>query len=164
MNAQIEEVITLFSRIYLGGIPATITDDSAFCSFVCVLSATEALAGYYHGKEGNPGSRFKTFVKDYFPKEYTPLAEQLWEFRNSVIHAFAPKIGMTHHHSERHFFKEPNGTLILNAEDFYAHLLISAQRFFADVRTKPELQGRFLERLTDIEHGGSVSVRLIELT
>jgi hypothetical protein len=39
-----ENTVALFSTIYLGGIPATITNDSAFLSFVNVLSAVDGQA------------------------------------------------------------------------------------------------------------------------
>lgn len=63
-NGANESTVLWFSRIYLGGIPPTITDDSAFLSFISVLSAIEALAGYRYsdvrggGLGGGKASRY----------------------------------------------------------------------------------------------------------
>jgi hypothetical protein len=72
-DPRIEQTIGWFSTIYLGGIPPIITNDSALLSFVCVLAATEALAGYRFSDERNPGERFNQFVRTYFPPEYHPF-------------------------------------------------------------------------------------------
>ena len=62
-----------FSRIYLGGIPSLLNDNGgAFLSFICTLTATEALGGFLKPNEGN-GGRFESFVHDYFP---APLSGQ----------------------------------------------------------------------------------------
>jgi hypothetical protein len=100
-------VLTNFSRIYLGGIPPIITNDSAFLAFICIVTATEALCGYRNGKQydvGNMGSLFKTFVSDYFPDPYGKYADDLWTLRNKLIHAFsAGRFLLTHHNSQSHF-------------------------------------------------------------
>ena len=152
--AQVEATLHWFSRIYLGGIPATINDDSAFLSFVCTLAATEALAGYRYGGETRNGDRFTSFVSAYFPEEYGPFSSQLWAFRNSMVHAFTTgPFALTHHHSEAHF-RKVNGLTILNAEDVYAALLSAAQKYFREVRCSPELQKILLQRLQDPKGGG----------
>jgi len=67
----VEDTIAHFSRMYLGGIPQLITDETAFLSFILVLAATEALAGFrYNTTIKKAGTRFNTFVRDYFPSEY----------------------------------------------------------------------------------------------
>jgi hypothetical protein len=73
VDQDLETIVTNFSRIYLGGIPPVITDDSAFLSFVCVVTATDALSGYRYGDKDAQGrriekrARFIDFVKAYFP-------------------------------------------------------------------------------------------------
>ena len=103
MAADLEIVLKNFSRIYLGGIPPIITTDSAF---VCILTATEALCGYRYGKEydvGKMGALFKSFVQDYFPTPYGNQADDLWNFRNKMIHAFSTgRFHLTHHNSQSH--------------------------------------------------------------
>ena len=154
-NPQIDSALYWFSRIYLGGIPATITDDSAFLSFVCVLTAIEALAGYRYPETGGPGDRFREFVNSYFPESYKRFAKELWGFRTSIVHAFTTgNFALTHHHSEVHFRQTNNGLVILNAEDFYGALLSAAQVFFSEVRTSPQLQELFLKRLQSPKGGG----------
>ena len=151
---QAEAALHWFSRIYLGGIPATINNDSAFLSFVCTLAATEALAGYRYRSDMRNRERFTSFVSDYFPEVYTSFADHLWTFRNSMVHALTTRpFALTHHHSEAHF-RRVNGVIILNAEDFYAALLSAAQRYFREVRSMPELQKVLVQRLQDPKGGG----------
>jgi len=161
---QVEAAIHWFSRIYLGGIPPTITDDSAFLSFICSLAAIEALAGFRFPQDTSPGERFRSFVGEYFAAEYKPLADDLWAFRNSMVHAFnTGRFALTHHHSEAHFRQMAQGTVVLNAEDFYAALLASAQSYFAALRASAELRTLLLQRLKSPK-GGAISVGPIEFT
>jgi hypothetical protein len=160
-DPNIEEVLTWFSRIYLGGIPPMITDDSAFLSFVCVLTAIEALAGYRYSDVKEKGKRFKQFVTDYMPEPYRPHAGALWDFRNGMVHAFTTSsISLTHHHSECHL-RVANGSVILNAEDFYGALLTASQKYFQQLRTTPQLQNLMVQRLQSPD-GGSVTVGPLE--
>jgi hypothetical protein len=61
----IAHVRAQFSKIYLGGIPSLLTDEGAFLSFICALTAIEALGGFVRPAETN-GPRFKGFIKEYF--------------------------------------------------------------------------------------------------
>jgi len=155
-DGDVERTLRLFSQIYLGGIPPIITDDSAYLSFICMLAAVEALAGYRYDCEG-AGKRFRNFVEAYFPNAYLEHVDGLWDFRNKIVHAFSPKyFVLTHHHSELHLSKTGNG-IILNAEDFYSALLVAAQKYFAEVRSKSNLKEALIRRLQSSD-GGSIMV------
>lgn len=162
IDSRIEDALGAFSRIYLGGIPPIITNDSAFLSFICTLTATEALAGYRYGDD-RPGERFKKFVQGYFPGPYKEYADDLWKFRNSIVHAFTTgRFALTHHHGEVHFRATHEGAIILNAEDFYAALLSAAQRYFAEVRDQAQLQKALIDRL-ESTGGGVIAVGPVTL-
>lgn len=120
-DGRVDEIIHRFSTIYLGGIPPIITDDSAFLSFLCVLAATEALAGYRHPDENDSATRFNQFVLTYFPPEYKAYADgTLWTFRCRMLHAFSPVgFSLAHHRSDLHLAIGSNRQPVLNAEDFY---------------------------------------------
>ena len=78
-----------------------------------------------------------------------------------MVHAFTTSpFALTHHHSEWHL-RSANGSVVLNAEDFYGALLTAAQKYFLEVRTNPELQTNFLKRLQS-KDGGSVTVGPLE--
>ncbi|MHA2213456.1 MAG: hypothetical protein ACW992_09885 [Candidatus Thorarchaeota archaeon] len=155
-DGDVERTIRLFSQIYLGGIPPIITNDSAYLSFVSVLVAIEALAGYRY-KYKSAGKRFKSFVRTYFPDAYMEHVDDLWNFRNKIVHAFSPKhFALMHHHSEVHLGKTEKG-IALNAEDFYGALLSAAQKYFAEVRSKSNLKKALIRRLRSPE-GGSIMV------
>ena len=141
-----------FSRIYLGGIPSLLTDDGAFLSFICSLTAIEALGGFVRPKEKN-GPRFKGFVKDYFPEPYPVQADNLWKLRNAAVHGLSPgPYKLTHHSSQLHLTRD-GGLTVLNAEDFYGALLQAARRYFDALVADTTLQAAFVERANDADTG-----------
>jgi hypothetical protein len=73
----IAHVAANFSRIYLGGVPSLLNDDGAFLSFICSLTAIEALGGFLSPKAGN-GERFRVFVQRYFPEPHPAQSDSLW--------------------------------------------------------------------------------------
>lgn len=166
-DPRVERTIELFSAIYLGGIPATITHDSAFLSFIAVLSAIEALAGFRHAFEADrpkSGDRFERFLRTYFPPEYQPYVGKMWKFRCRLVHSFSPAgFSLTHHHSENHMRVGDNGNPVLNAEDFYAALVSAAQKYFAELRSDAGLRSLMIARMEDKE-GGPINVGPMRLT
>ena len=147
-NQLVAHVAANFSRIYLGGIPSLLNDDGAFLSFICTLTAIEALAGFLSPSPEN-GTRFKTFVQSYLPDPYPADAVRLWKFRNAIVHAFSPgPYKLTHHNSHLHL-KQDGGQTILNAEDFYAAVVSASKRFFDDVAKDPAIQNIFIQRAKD---------------
>ena len=154
MNTKdlINHVAAHFGRIYLGGIPCLLNDDGAFLSFICTLTATEALGGFLNPKLAN-GPRFRTFVQSYFPDPYPMQAEALWKLRNAAVHGFSPEpYKLTHHNSHLHLTQD-GGLTILNAEDFYATLVSASKRYFDDVGSRTALQPAFVERANDPKTG-----------
>lgn len=136
----------------MGGIPNLLNDDSAFLSFLAVLTTTGALAGLYAPRLGS-GERFREFVTRYFPVGLSQDAQRLWQFRNAMTHSFNPgPYGLTHHNSRSHLTVS-HGMTMPNAEDFYAALLTATQGYFATLVSDPELQARCLERIRDAGGG-----------
>jgi hypothetical protein len=145
VTALRSHVAAHFGRIYLGGIPSLLNDDGAFLSFICTLTATEALAGFLSPTLPN-GPRFKAFVRRYFPEPYPAQAEQLWKFRNTIVHGFSTgPYKLTHHNSHVHLTQD-GGLTVLNAEDFYATLVLASQRYFNDLAKDSALQEQFVRR------------------
>jgi len=148
----ITHVAANFSRIYLGGIPSLLNDDGAFLSFICTLTAIEALGGFLSPKAGN-GPRFKTFVERYFPAPYPAQSDSLWKLRNAAVHGFSPgPYSLTHHNSHAHLTQNGSRT-VLNAEDFYATLVSASKRYFDDLTRDAGLQSAFIERTKDPDTG-----------
>ena len=148
----IKHVTANFGRIYLGGIPSLLNDDGAFLSFICSLTAIEALGGFLSPSLGN-GPRFKTFIQRYFPDPYPAQADVLWKLRNTAVHGFSPgPYKLTHHNSHLHLTQD-GGLTILNAEDFYATLVSASKRYFDDIAKDPVLQNAFVQRANDPEAG-----------
>jgi hypothetical protein len=142
-----------FSRIYLGGIPSLLNDNGgAFLSFICTLTATEALGGFLKPSAGN-GHRFESFVHDYFPAPLSGQEKDLWKLRNAAVHGFSPgPYKLTHHNSHLHLTID-GGQTVLNAEDFYAALVTAAKRYFDGLQQNVALRVAFEKRAKDPQTG-----------
>jgi hypothetical protein len=141
-----------FGGIYLGGIPSLLNDDGAFLSFICTLTAMEALGGFMRPKDGN-GVRFRHFVSTYYPDPYPRQADRLWRFRNAAVHGFSPgPYKVTHHNSHLHMTTD-GGSTVLNAEDFYAALVTASKRYFDALQVDATLRATFVERTQDPDTG-----------
>ena len=152
-NADIERVANYFRLIYLNGIPPTITDASAYLSFICTFCALEALAGYRYGPKVGKGKRFQDLIGAYFPPCYKGVESQLWQLRNSMVHAFsASHFELTHNHSEQHF-KQRNNRLVLDSQSFYEEMKAAAEKYFAEMALSPDRQRVFGEYINS-ENGG----------
>jgi hypothetical protein len=148
----INHVQAEFTRIYLGGIPSLLNDDGAFLSFICCLTAIEALGGFLRPNDGN-GDRFRSFVDRYFPDPYPSQSSQLWKLRNAAVHGFSPgPYKLTHHNGHLHLTAD-GGVTVLNAEDFYASLVAAAKRYFDELRIDANLQTAFVARANDPSTG-----------
>lgn len=141
-----------YARIYLGGIPSTLNDDAAFLSFICTLTAVEALGGFFEpGKKNGP--RFKAFILRFFPQAYHAHADALWKFRNAAIHGFSPgPYKLTHHKGHLHMTRD-GGLSVLNAEDFYTALVVASEKYFAELKNDAALQTSFMQRANDPDTG-----------
>jgi hypothetical protein len=150
--SQIAEYRRCFDSIYIAGIPRLLNDDGAFLSFIAVVTGTDALAGLC-GPTKQTGERFQEFVRNYFSAEYQPFVEKLWELRNALVHCFhSGPFALTHHASWAHL--RPQGeVIVLNAEDFYAALLIASKRYFEALEATPALQQSFLKRVSSTSGG-----------
>ncbi|MGH7740613.1 MAG: hypothetical protein ACRENS_01175, partial [Candidatus Eiseniibacteriota bacterium] len=136
--------------------------DSAFLSFICVVTAAEALSGYRYGG-GNLRSRFVKFVKAYFPDEYLEHAEELYTLRKGLVHAFSTgNFDLTHHQSHVHLRTTTRGRTVLNAEDLYSALLVASRKYFVELEASLALQTQLMARL-DGEGGGSIGVYSIAI-
>ena len=135
-----------------------ITAESAFLSFVCMVTAIEALSGYRYG-DINLEKRFTDFITAYFPESYKRYATDLYKFRKKMVHSFSTdKFVLTHHASDRHLEVRPNGGVVLNAEDFYSALVTAAQKYFEQIRSDKSLEATLVKRVQDPHNGGSIGV------
>ena len=136
-------------------------NDTAFLSFICVLTAIEALAGYRYPDSGEtalPGERFRQSIRTCFPETYHALAEALWRFRNGMIQGCSPRTSaLTEHQSQLHLRRTSEGPAVLNAEDFCASLLLASQKYFAELEAASHPETTFLARLQNPQ-GGNIAV------
>jgi hypothetical protein len=141
-----------FDQMYVGGITRLLNEDGAFLSFLAVLTGTEALAGVF-APHLSSGERFRGFVTRFFPRPLQRRSEDLWKFRNLMVHAFNPgPFGLVCHQSRLHLTPQGEVT-VLNAEDFYAALIHASHAYFDALRTDTNLQKSFSRRLAENDGG-----------
>jgi hypothetical protein len=158
VHPKIDEAIRCFTEIYVAGIPLIIRDRTAFLAFICMLTATDALAGYRYNHP-KPGPRFRRFLRTYFPPSYASHVPKLWLFRCRMVHGFSPAyFTLTHHDPRTHLSRSAIGDTTLNAESFHQDFARAATTFFAEVRASSQRQKQMLARLTDIAQGGGIAV------
>lgn len=149
-----------FDNNYVGGIPKLFNETGIFLSFITTLSAIEALAGLMAPSKPT-GERFITFIETYFPAGYHLHAGGLWKFRNTMIHSFSPGFYyLTCHTSRMHLKEVAEGSLLLNAEDFYGALLFSSSNYFEALLLDANLQANFIKRVADIDGGAPITVSI----
>ena len=108
------------------------------------------------------GERFRIFVETYFPEDYHPFADRLWELRNAIVHSFnpGPFFGLTFHASRVHL-KSPSGQVILNAEDLFAAFLFASRAYFDSLPNDLKLQDNFQKRVAATD-GGAPETFLVQ--
>ena len=167
MSASIEKDIDdfrfQFDSMYVGGIPRLLDDVGAFLAFLTILTATDALAGVWNPTLGS-GERFKGFVQAYFPADLKPRAEDLWCFRNLMVHASNPgPFALVCNQSRLHL--TPHGEVtVLNAQDFYAALIYASQNYFKDLVQDQGLRSNFKRRIAEKDGGAPdsyISTRVV---
>lgn len=150
-----------FDQCYLGVIPRLLNEEGLYLAFLSMLAAVESLAGTYMPDHG-AGERFRAFVSTFFPKSYEPHVDQLWKFRNRMIHSFNPSPFMILSRNSRMHLCDASGTRMLNAEDFYADLVAASRDYFSALYSDLELQARFGRRIASDDGGRPVSYQVVE--
>lgn len=150
-----------FDQYYLGVIPRLLNEEGLFLAFLSMLSAVESLAGTYMPDHGT-GERFRAFVSTFFPKTYESYVDELWQFRNRMIHSFNPSPFMILCRNSRMHLCDADGVRMLNAEDFYADLVTASRSYFSALYSEPELQRSFAKRVTSDDGGRPTSHQIVE--
>ncbi|HCK83748.1 MAG TPA: hypothetical protein DHW63_04300 [Hyphomonadaceae bacterium] len=157
MDTSIQSARDWFRDIYLRGIPFLLRqNDTAFLSFLCVVSATDALSGYRYEGEAN---RMPDFVRTYFPDKYKEHAENLYLFRCRMLHNFSPAhFSVVHAMPELHLQHSSVGDTVLDDGTFFSDMSIAAEKYFEEMEASAELQAIMLCRLQNAQRGGSIFV------
>jgi len=150
-----------FDKYFLGVIPRLLNEEGLHLSFLSMLAAVESLAGSYMPEQGT-GERFRAFITNFFPAAYQPHLDRLWAFRNRMIHSFNPRPFMLVCHNSRMHLCDVNNVQMLNAEDFYADLITASRAYFTALYSDPELQRRFVKRVTSDDGGRPISSQVFE--
>jgi hypothetical protein len=150
-----------FDQYYLGVIPRLLNEEGLFLAFLSMLAAVESLAGTYMPDQAT-GDRFRAFVSTFFPKTYEPHVDQLWRFRNRMIHSFNPSPFMVLCRNSRLHLCDASGVRMLNAEDFYADLVTASRAYFSALYSDLDLQERFGKRVTSDDGGRPTSHQVVE--
>jgi len=154
---EIDTAMKNFTAIILNGVPILLQqNETARLSFVCMVTAIDALAGYrYPGIASS--KRFQLFIEHYFPKNYRAHAPNLYIFRCRLLHNFSPAhFTLTHAASPSHLTPSSIGDTILSDDAFFADLRAAATNFFLEVEHDPVRQADMRKRLNDLSSGGTI--------
>lgn len=159
MDPKIESAIGWFRRIYLDGIPVLLrSNDTAFLSFLCVIAAIDAVAGYRY--QTGSEARFTRFIADYFPAGYARHAANLYVFRCRMLHNFSPAgFSLVHAQPEKHLQTSTIGDVYLDDASFFEHMRAGAERYFAELASSQAGQVEILGRLDNLARGGAIWVQ-----
>ena len=150
---NIDEFRENFDSMYLGAIPQLLHENGVFLAFLAIVTAIDALAGFFDPKLAS-GERFRAFVAAYYPTLLKNHADDLWRLRNLMVHSFNPgPFALTYHQSHLHLTLQ-HGSVVLNAEDSYSALVSASQAYFEALTSDNVLQKRFLLRLSEDDGGG----------
>ena len=160
MDPKIESALDWFRCIYLDGIPRLLqANETSFLSFLCVVAATDALAGYRYTSAA-VGDRFRDFVTDYFPPEYKPHASNLYLFRCRMLHNFSPAyFSLVNEKPSIHLQPSSIGDTYLDDGSFFNHMRAASEKYFAHLLVDVPLQMTMLHRLNDGRNGGAIWVQ-----
>ena len=156
MSGPIQAAMHGFREIILGGIPFLLQrNETAFLSFMCSLSAVDALAAYRYEQE-SVTVRYLKFIQSYFPAEYSGHAEKLYILRCRMLHNFSPAhFSLVHAEPGKHLTASAIDTF-LSDDSFFADLKIASENFFAEVAADPARQSAMDNRLANVDKGGAI--------
>lgn len=124
-------------------------------TFVQAAAFIDALARAYTWhlpKKAIPGGdagQWRRFVRECFPADHSPLAEQYGGFRCLLLHNFSasPDLAFTSSEPLRHLMREGSGRLVLDRGSFVAATEQAFQTFREKVLADDELAQRVLDWL-----------------
>lgn len=146
-----------FVVIILEGVPILLRDNAtSFLSFMCCVSAIDALAAYRY-LSGSVERRFCDFISAYFPSEYGSHSKNLYGFRNRVLHNFTPaNFSLVHSQPRIHLTPSQIGDVYLDDGAFFSALRTAAVKFFREVAVDQVRHDDMLSRLENPKNGGEI--------
>ncbi len=157
LSAVTAEFRRNFDQYYLGVIPRLLTEEGMVLAFISLLTGIDCLAGLYQPQK-KTGERFQNFIKTFFSDSYHPITEDMWKFRNLMVHAFNPMPFQIGCHQSRMHLADIDGNRYLNAEDLYADFVQATRAYFTRLYKESSLQANFSRRVT--EDGGGLLVKV----
>jgi hypothetical protein len=150
-----------FDQYYLGVIPRLLNEEGVMLAFICLLTGIECLAGAFQPQKST-GDRFKEFITTFFSAPYHPIAGEMWQFRNLMIHAFNPSPFTIGCHQSKMHLLEIGVVWYLNVEDLYAEMVTSSRGYFTALYADLQLQANFSKRGTEKGGGRIVPIAFTE--
>jgi hypothetical protein len=124
-------------------------------AFFLIASTIDVLAGFAYNPDRDDdrgrGARYRRFVQDFFPPQYTGLRDALWDgLRSSPLHYFnTTRVlftdGQPEHHL--HLTRDVHDRVILHWPEFLADYEAARDKYWAGLATDRELMGRAKARL-----------------
>lgn len=124
-------------------------------AFLLVANTVDVLAGLAYNPASDDdrrrGARYRSFVQDFFPPQYTKLRHALWEgLRSSPVHYFATTEvlfadGQPHH--QLHLTRDIHGRVILHWPAFLRDYETARDKYWAKLASDAQLAKNAKARL-----------------
>jgi hypothetical protein len=123
--------------------------------FVLVAITIDVLAGLAYNPSNDEdrgrGGRYKRFVQDFFPAQYTHLRPAMWDgLRSSPIHYFTSTdllFADNQPHQELHLTKDSQGRVVLHWPDFLRDYESARDTYWERLSKDPQLLENARRRL-----------------
>ena len=124
-----------------------------FLGVMGILAGVDLIAKFLAGQDGGGlGSRFKRFLRDYFPPLNPGEDETLYQLRNSLLHSFG-LYSRSRSGRDFHFLVTPRGanlledagqdTFLVGVNPLHERFETAVNKFAGDVRTRDDLKNNF---------------------
>ena len=119
-------------------------------AFILVSCAIDFVAGFFEGIDTftprDSGEIYKRFIKKYMPS-YDPV-DVYKGVRCPLAHNYTigNDVLLTHNKPKIHNPRGPQGSRVINFENFYSDFMAGANQYFKDLPKNTDLQARFLKR------------------
>jgi hypothetical protein len=124
-------------------------------AFLLVARTVDVLAGLAYNPPSDDdrgrGARYRRFVQQFFPPQYTKLRKRLWEgLRSSPVHYFATTgvlfaDGQSQH--QLHLTQDVHGRVILHWPEFFRDYESARDKYWALLESEPSLVSNARRRL-----------------
>lgn len=150
VSNDIDDVFRRFDDMAVGDIKRAFDGGAKVGAFILTFVAIDCLATWYAGRDSREAV-FEKFITTFFPEKYKALAKDFYLYlRCGLVHNYSTKTSkyaLTDGCPSVHLAGAPDGTIVLNWEDFFSDFLNARGSYYEAVRQSPTLQCLLQEQI-----------------